>query len=246
MALDRDGDLLRQVPAPGQHAADQGVVDAEQVAFFADPLFGGVGDGVEVGALARVQVHDHEPADVVEQRGDGELVALGPADRAADLVGGVLGREGVDPEPLGPQVAAAVLLEEVEDGGGAGDREDPGGLEDFDRLGDAGGAAGRARRGWRRGARRSPGRRRTRPLRPPRRCGRSRRSPPSSPVPGTRPGPGSGRPPRRQRPGVRRARVSRPPWRARRGALTLPFVCVLVDGMREGLRITIGSGGRSV
>ena len=56
--------------------------------------------------------------------GDRELVAIGPADRAADLVGGVLGREGVDPEPLRPQVAAAVLLEEVEDAGGAGDRQD--------------------------------------------------------------------------------------------------------------------------
>ena len=53
MALDRDGDLLRHVPAPGENAADQGVVDAELVAFFADPLFGSAGDRVEVGTLAR-------------------------------------------------------------------------------------------------------------------------------------------------------------------------------------------------
>ena len=144
VALDRDGDPLRHVPAPGQDAADQGVVDAELVAFFADALLGGAGDGVEEGALAGVQAHDHEPADVVEKRGDRELVAVGPADRAADRVGGVLGGEGVDPEALGPQVAAAVQLEEVEDAGGAGDRQHSGGLEHVDRLGDAGGAAGRA------------------------------------------------------------------------------------------------------
>ena len=58
-------------------------------------------------------------------------------------VGGVLGGERVDPEPLRPQVTAAVDLEEVEDARRAGDREDPGGLEDVDRLGDARGAARR-------------------------------------------------------------------------------------------------------
>ena len=41
VALDRDRDPLRHVPAPRQNAADQGVVDAELVAFVADPLLGG-------------------------------------------------------------------------------------------------------------------------------------------------------------------------------------------------------------
>ena len=69
------------------------------------------------------------------------------------------------------------------------------------------------RRGWRSAARRSPGRRRTRPLRPDRRCGLSRRSPPASPAPGTRPAPGSARPPRRPRRGGAGRGFSAPPWR---------------------------------
>ena len=98
---------------------------------------GALANGVEVTAIARVQVGDDEPADVVQQRGDRELVAILPADRAADLVGGLLGGEGVDAEALGPHLAAAVGLEEVEYGSGAGDREDAGGLEHVDRRGDA-------------------------------------------------------------------------------------------------------------
>ena len=100
VALDRDRDPLRQVPAPGEDAADQGVVDAELLAFVAQALLGGAGDGVEVDLVAGVQAGDDEPADVVEQRRDGELVAFDPADGAADLVGGPLGGEGVDAEAL--------------------------------------------------------------------------------------------------------------------------------------------------
>ena len=98
---------------------------------------------VEEGQVAGVKAVDDEPADVVEERGDRELVAIREADRAADHVGGVLGGEGVDPEPLRAQVAATVDLEEVEDSGRPGDRQHPGRLEDFDRLDDARGATRR-------------------------------------------------------------------------------------------------------
>ena len=108
VALDRDGDPLRQVPAPGEDAADQGVVDAELLAFVAQPLLGGTGAGVEVDLVAGVQARDDEAADVVEQRRHGQLVAFDPADDAADLVGGALGCEGVDAEALGLQLPAAV------------------------------------------------------------------------------------------------------------------------------------------
>ena len=67
MALDRDRDPLRDVPAPGQDPADQGMVDPELLAFLAQPMLGGVVDGVEVTAVARVELGDHEPADVVDQ-----------------------------------------------------------------------------------------------------------------------------------------------------------------------------------
>ena len=142
MALDRDRDPLRQVPAPGEHAADERVVDAELLAFVAQALLGSARDGVEVDLVAGMQAGDHEAADVVQQRGDGELVAFDPADGAADLVGGALGGEGVDAEALRLQLPAAVGLEEVEAGRGAGDRQHAGGLEHLDRLGDAADAAG--------------------------------------------------------------------------------------------------------
>ena len=98
--------------------------------------------GVEVDLVARVQAGDDEAADVVQQRRHGELVAFDPADDAADLVGGALGGEGVDAEALGLQLPAAVGLEEVEAGRGAGDRQHAGGLQHLDRLGDAADAAG--------------------------------------------------------------------------------------------------------
>ena len=98
--------------------------------------------GVEVDLVAGVQAGDHEAADVVQQRRDGELVAFDPADDAADAVGGPLGGEGVDAEALGLQLPAAVGLEEVEAGRGAGDRQHAGRLQHFDRLGNAGDAAG--------------------------------------------------------------------------------------------------------
>jgi hypothetical protein len=76
----------------------------------------------------------------MEEGRDRELVAFVPADRAADLPGGVLGGQGVDAEPLRAQLAAAVGLEEVEDLRGAGDRQHPGGLQSVDRLRDRGDA----------------------------------------------------------------------------------------------------------
>ena len=141
VALDRDREPLRQVPAPRQHAADQRVVDPQLLAFVAEPLLGGARGGVEVDLVARVQAGDDEPADVVEERRRGELVAFGPADGAADLVGGALGGERVDAEALRLQLPAAVGLEEVEARRGAGDRQHAGGLQHVDRVGDAGDAA---------------------------------------------------------------------------------------------------------
>ncbi len=133
VALDRNRDPLRHVPAPRQHAADQGVVDSELVAFFADALLGGAPGGVEVGAPAGVKLGDDEAADVVQQRRDDQLVALGPADLAADPVRRLLRRQRVHAELLRAQLPAAVGLEEVEDGRGAGDRQHARGLEHVDR-----------------------------------------------------------------------------------------------------------------
>ncbi len=102
---------------------------------------GVLADSVEVGAPPRMEAHHHQPADVVQERGDGELIAFGPADCPPDPIGGMLRREGVHAEALGAQVAAAVLLEEVEDRRGAGDGEHSRGLEHVDGLWDRGRAA---------------------------------------------------------------------------------------------------------
>ena len=233
VALDRDGDPLRQVPAPGEHAADQGVVDAELLAFVAQPLLGGARDGVEVDLVAGVQAGDHEPADVVQQRGDGELVAFGPADARPiwSAAAGWRGRgrgsaRGAAPSRrwtrrsrrLGAVPAIASTPEGLSTSTAVGDAADA--------AGDDAAAVGEAQHGDRQA------RRRPRPPRPARRPGRSRRSRRASPARGTRSGPGSARPPRRPRRGGRRARARR--WRPCRWRRpwTLPFVSGLGGGHR--------------
>ena len=81
MALDRRGDRARQVPAAGEHAADQGVVDAELAALVVQPLLGRARRAVDLLRIARVGVHQHELADVVQQRGDEQAVAVRVAGR---------------------------------------------------------------------------------------------------------------------------------------------------------------------
>ena len=142
MALDRDGDPLRQVPAPRQHAADQRVVDPELLALVAEALLRGPRGGVEVGLVTGVKARDHQPADVVEQGDDGEVVALREPGHPGDLIGGPLGRQSVDAEVLGAQLPAAIRLEEVIDRGGAGDRQHPGGLQHVERVRNVGDASG--------------------------------------------------------------------------------------------------------
>ena len=249
VALDRDRDPLRQVPAPGEDAADQGVVDAELLAFVAQALLGGAGDGVEVDLVAGVQAGDDEAADVVQEGGDRELVAFGPADRAADLVGGVLGGEGVDAEALRPQLPAAVGLEEVEDWArcrrsrarrrASAPRPPPG---RWRRRRHAAAAVGGAQDGDRQA------RRRTRPLRPARRSRavsavaaaitRSRDSISDREALDRLEGVGQARCPARgaREPAFRRSR-------GRLVALTLPLVCA---GGARRLALHIGSRGRSV
>ena len=76
VALDRGRDRLRQAPAAGQHAADEGVVDAELAALAVDALLGCAGVAVHLLGIAGVGVHQHELADVVQQAGDDQPVAV--------------------------------------------------------------------------------------------------------------------------------------------------------------------------
>ena len=80
VALDDRGDALRQPPAAGEDAADERVVDAELTALAVDALLRRAGPAVDLGGVARVGVHEDELADVVQQRGDHQAVAVLVAD----------------------------------------------------------------------------------------------------------------------------------------------------------------------
>src|SRR4051794_17455336 len=101
VALDRGRDRLGQVPAPGQHAADQRVVDAELAALVVQPLLGRPGRAVDLLRITRVGVHEHELANVVEQRGDQQAVAVRVAGLRGEAVGGALHGDRVEAEALG-------------------------------------------------------------------------------------------------------------------------------------------------
>src|ERR671932_636340 len=75
-ALDDRRDGLGQAPAAGEDAADERVVDAELAALAVDALLRRAGVRVELLWIAGVGVHQHELADVVQQRGDHQAVAV--------------------------------------------------------------------------------------------------------------------------------------------------------------------------
>ena len=114
VALDRGGDRLGQVPAAGEDAADQRVVDAELAALVVQALLGRAGRAVDLLGVARVRVHEHELADVVQQRGDQQAVAVLVAGGGGEPVGGALDGDGVQAEALGGGVPLLAALEELE------------------------------------------------------------------------------------------------------------------------------------
>ena len=83
VALDGLGDPGVDAPAPGQHPADEGVVDAQLAALGGDAVVGGAAVAVEALGVARVQAGQHRAADVVKDRGERELVAIAVADASA-------------------------------------------------------------------------------------------------------------------------------------------------------------------
>ena len=121
VALDRGGDGAREVPAAGEDAADEGVVDAELAALVVQALLGRARGPVDLARVARVGVHEDELADVVQQGGDEQAVAVRVVGLGGEAVGGALDGDGVQAEALGGGVPGLAALEELEDLGGGGE-----------------------------------------------------------------------------------------------------------------------------
>src|SRR4029453_13752518 len=98
-----------QAPAPGEHSADEGVVDPELAALAGDPILGGRAAGIEALRVVGMDADEHGPPDVVQNRSEGELVAVGGAGDLGDPVRRTLDGEGVHPKALGGRTGAVQL-----------------------------------------------------------------------------------------------------------------------------------------
>lgn len=137
MPLDRLGDPRVHPPAASEHTSDKGVVDAESAAFLVDSIIRGGATTIEPLGIARVEAGQHRAADVVQDRGEGELVAVADARGLGDPVGAPLHRECVQAEAVGLQGESPVAIEDVVGGGGAKHSLDRAGPEALDRVRDA-------------------------------------------------------------------------------------------------------------
>ncbi len=113
VALNDRGDLLRQAPTTGEHAAHERVIDAKLAAFLLHALLGRASTGVHLRRVARVGMHEDELADVVQQRRDHQAIAVLVADLNGNALGGPLGRDAVQTEALGRSLPHHGALKEV-------------------------------------------------------------------------------------------------------------------------------------
>ena len=127
----------RQAPAAREHAADERVVDAQLAPLAVDPLLRRLRVAVHLARVAGVGVREHELADVVQQRGDHQAVALLVAELGGEPVGGALRGDAVQAEALGRALPDAGALEEVERARAARERLDGGRREHADGAHDA-------------------------------------------------------------------------------------------------------------
>jgi hypothetical protein len=136
VALDRRGDRVGQIPAAGEDAADQRVVDAELAALVVQALLGRARGPVDLPRIAGVGVHEHELADVVQEGGDEQPIAVRVAGGRGEAVGGALDGHGVQAEALGRGVPGLAALEELERLGVGREALDGLGREHLDRVDD--------------------------------------------------------------------------------------------------------------
>src|SRR5262249_48174231 len=141
MALDRLRNPRMYAPAPGKDPAHQRVVDAELASLFGDPVVGGGTAPGEALGVTRMGPRQDRPADVVERRGERDLVPVADAGHFRDVVSGTLDIEPVQAEAVRSQSESAVAIEDVVGGGRAEDRLDRSRPKPLDTIGHADDAA---------------------------------------------------------------------------------------------------------
>jgi hypothetical protein len=142
MALDGFGDAGMDAPASGENPADECVIDAELAALLGDPVVGCGTATVEALGVARMEASEDGTAEVMEDRGQGQLVPVADSADLGDPVRGPLHGEGVQPEAIRGEGEAPVAVEEVVGGRGAQNRLDRTRAEPLDAVADAVDATG--------------------------------------------------------------------------------------------------------
>ena len=127
-----------------QTSSDQRVVDTELTTLLVDALLRRAGALVDLARVAGVGVHQDELADVVQERGDHQAVAVLVAGLGGETVGSALRGDAVQAEALRSGVPDGRALEEVIGARAGGERLDGLGREELDGLDDALDATARA------------------------------------------------------------------------------------------------------
>ena len=136
MALDRRRDRASHAPPPDQHRAHKRMIDPELAALAPHPFVGALIATVAEQFLA-VELDQHEPADVVQQRGDRELVGLGQPRELPDPLGGVSDCDGVAAKTLVAVRPRTRMVEQIVGVESGGERANTVDVQGLDRLTDA-------------------------------------------------------------------------------------------------------------
>ena len=113
MAFDRLRYPCMHAPPPGEHTADEGVVDAQLTALPSHPLVRRGAAAVEALGVAGMEAGQHGPADVMQDCREGDLVAVTDATELGHPVSGALHVQGVQAESVRGEGQAAVPVEDV-------------------------------------------------------------------------------------------------------------------------------------
>jgi hypothetical protein len=124
-------------PSPGEHTADEGVVDPQLTSLLSHPLVRRGTAAIEALGVAGMQAGQHGPADVVQDGRECDLVAVPDATELGHPVGGTLHIQCVEAESVRGEGQAAVPVEDVVGRCRAKNRLHGARAESLDSVGDA-------------------------------------------------------------------------------------------------------------